>query len=71
MIPLEEKDPYVPTMAEATNTAPAVIQPSQQYYHKEPQPVAQQPEVTQTNEGTVYRFELKPEITEPVEYSVN
>lgn len=62
-LPLEEKDPYAPTMVELTNTAPAVIQPAQQHYHQ--QPVSQQPEVVQTNEATVYRFELKPEITEP------
>ena len=66
-LPLEEKDPYAPTMVEMPNTAPAVIQPSQQYYQEQqPQPVAQQPEVVETNEGPVYRFELKPEISEPV-----
>ncbi len=45
-LPLEEKDPYAPTMTEVQNTAPAVIQPTQQYYQEEqqmPQPVAQQP----------------------------
>jgi cell division protein FtsZ len=61
---LEEKDPYAPTMVEVTNTAPAVIQPSQQYYQDQPAP--QQPEVVQTNEGQVYRFELKAEISEPL-----
>jgi cell division protein FtsZ len=69
-LPLEDRDPYAPTMVEEPNTAPAVIQPSQQYYQQQqqPQPVAQaqEPEVVQTNEGPVYRFELKPEITEPV-----
>jgi cell division protein FtsZ len=67
-LPLEDKDPYAPTMVEVSNTAPAVIQPSQQYYQEQsqPQPTAQEPEVFQTKEGPVYRFELKPEITEPV-----
>jgi cell division protein FtsZ len=62
---LEEKDPYAPTMVEVTNTAPAVIQPSQQYYQDQQQ-LQQQTEGVQTNEGQVYRFELKPEITEPL-----
>ncbi|MDQ6815628.1 MAG: cell division protein FtsZ, partial [Bacteroidota bacterium] len=68
VLPLEDKDPYAPTMVEVPNTAPAVIQPAQQYYKEQAQeqPVAQQPEVLQTSEGPVYRFELKPEITEPV-----
>ena len=68
---LEDKDPYAPTLVEETNTAPAVIQPSQQYYHEQQQPVAQQPQVTQTSEGPVYRFELKPEITEPLKPEFN
>ncbi|GEO10296.1 cell division protein FtsZ [Segetibacter aerophilus] len=64
---LEDKDPYAPTMVEVSNTAPAVIQPSQQYYQEQqPQAVAQEPQVTQTSDGPVYRFELKPEITEQV-----
>jgi cell division protein FtsZ len=65
---LEDKDPYAPTMVEEHNTAPAVIQPSQQYYHEQvPQPVAQQqPRVAQTNEEPVYRFELKSEAPEPI-----
>jgi cell division protein FtsZ len=66
-LPLEDKDPYAPTMVEAQSTAPAVIQPSQQYYHEQqPQPVAQPPQEFQTSEGPVYRFELKPEIIEQV-----
>ena len=64
-LPLEEKDPYAPTMVEASNTSPAVIQPSQQYY-KEAQPIAQQPQEFQTNEGTVYKFELKQETAEQI-----
>jgi cell division protein FtsZ len=65
---LEDKDPYAPTMVEEHNTAPAVIQPSQQYYHEPvPQPVAQQqPRVAQANEEPVYRFELKSEAPEPI-----
>ncbi|MCW3082419.1 cell division protein FtsZ [Segetibacter sp.] len=65
---LEDKDPYAPTMVEVTSTAPAVIQPSQQYYQEQQQPqaVSQEPKVVQTNDGPVYRFELKPEVTEPV-----
>ena len=65
---LEDKDPYAPTMVEEHNTAPAVIQPSQQYYHEQvPQPVAQQqPRVAQANEEPVYRFELKSEAPEPI-----
>ncbi len=62
-LPLEEKDPYAPTMVEVSSTSPAVIQPSQQYY-KEPQAIAQQPQEFQTNEGPVYKFELKPETSE-------
>src|SRR3954468_21911788 len=31
-LPLEDKDPYAPTMVEVPNTAPAVIQPAHQYY---------------------------------------
>ncbi|MCW3109416.1 MAG: cell division protein FtsZ [Segetibacter sp.] len=67
-LPLEDKDPYAPTMVEVPNTAPAVIQPTHQHYQEQqqPQPVAQQPQVVQTNEGPVYRFELKPEVTEPI-----
>jgi cell division protein FtsZ len=67
-LPLEDKDPYAPSMVETTSAGPAVIQPSQQYYREQqPQPVAeQQPQVEQTNEGPVYRFELKPEAAEPV-----
>ena len=65
---LEDKDPYAPSIVELAATSPAVIQPSQQYYQQQqPQPVAeQQPQVDQTNEGPVYRFELKAEVTEPV-----
>lgn len=72
-LPLEEKDPYAPTMVEVANTAPAIIQPAQQYYQEQqqPQPEAQQPQVVQTDEGPVYRFELKPEITEPVNPQFN
>ncbi|MGI8634484.1 MAG: cell division protein FtsZ, partial [Segetibacter sp.] len=62
-LPLEEKDPYAPTMVEVSSTSPAVIQPSRQYY-KEPQAIAQQPQEFQTNEGPVYKFELKPETSE-------
>jgi len=66
-LPLEEKDPYAPTMVEMPATAPAVIQQAQQYYQEMQQPqqvVAQQPQIIQTSEGPVYRFELKPEVTE-------
>jgi len=72
-LPLEEKDPYAPTMVEMSNTGPAVIQPSHQYYQQQQpqQPIAQEPQVIQTNEGPVYRFELKPEVTEPVSAQQN
>jgi len=70
---LEDKDPYAPTLVETPTTAPAVIQPSQQYYHQQPyqqsaqpQPSPQQqPEVIHTSEGPLYRFELKPEVLAP------
>lgn len=63
---LEEKDPYAPTMSEDANTGPAVIQPGQQYYQQqEPDVVAQQPTIVQTEEGPIYRFELQPEVTAP------
>jgi cell division protein FtsZ len=68
---LEEKDPYAPTMVEVPNTAPAIIQPMQQYYQEQPQPMPQQPEVAQTADGPVYRFELKPEVTAPVNSQAN
>ncbi len=67
---LPDKDPYAPTMVEVTNTAPAVIKPSQQYY-QEQQPAAAQPQVAASNEEPVYRFELKPEVTEPVTAQFN
>ncbi|MDB5247428.1 MAG: cell division protein FtsZ [Segetibacter sp.] len=72
-LPLEEKDPYAPTMQEMPANGEAVIQPSQQYYQEQqqPQPAAQQPTVVQTNEGPVYRFELKPEVIEPVKPQFN
>lgn len=67
-LPLVEKDPYAPTLVEATSTAPAVIQPYQ--YAEEVQTKEnngeQQPKVTIENEETVFRYELKPEITEPI-----
>lgn len=65
VLPLEEKDPYAPTMVEVSNTAPTVIQPSQQYYYEQQQEQqSAQPEVIHTNEGPVYRFDLKQEINE-------
>jgi cell division protein FtsZ len=67
-LPLEDKDPYAPTMVEVANTAPAVIQPSQQYYQEQQRPVAQQPQVVQTNEGPVYRFELNADVSEPIKH---
>ncbi|HEX8462334.1 MAG TPA: cell division protein FtsZ, partial [Segetibacter sp.] len=64
---LEEKDPYAPSLVETTNTAPAVIQPLANYqdpYQQPVQPKEQQHEVIQTNEGPLYRFELKPEVNQ-------
>ena len=47
----------------------SVIQPTQQHY-SEQQPTTcnatAAPGNMQTNEGPVYRFELKPEVTEPI-----
>jgi cell division protein FtsZ len=65
---LEDKDPYAPTLTEAHDTTPAVIQPMQQHYSQQQQPAPQQqePTVEHTTEGPVYRFELKPEVTAPV-----
>ena len=67
-LPLVEKDPYAPTLVETTHTAPAVIQP---YHYVEEAQVKEtiaevQPEITMENEQTVFRYELKPEISEPV-----
>jgi len=63
----EEKDPYAPTMVEMSNTAPAVIQPSKQYYQEQqPEVIARQPQPVQENENPVLRFELKQETPEPV-----
>jgi cell division protein FtsZ len=68
---VEEKDPYAPTLVEGSTTAPAVIQPSanhQDFYQQpgQPEPQAgQQPEVIQTNDGPLYKFELKPEAPSP------
>ena len=63
---LEEKDPFAPVMIEQQNTAPAVIQPQQQYYTQQQTPVEPQPIVEETTDGPVYRFELQPQVTEPV-----
>jgi cell division protein FtsZ len=67
---VEEKDPYAPSLVEASNTAPAVIQPSAYYPDPFQQPgqpqQSQNPQVTQTSEGPQYRFELKPEAGQPV-----
>jgi len=65
-LPLEDKDPFAPVLVEIHNTAPAIIQPAQQHYTQAPQQVEQVPTVEQTTEGPVYRFELKPEVSEPV-----
>lgn len=65
-LPLEDKDPYAPTMVETPDTAPAVVHPAQQYYQPQPQNADPQPEVILNDELQVLRFELKPELTEPV-----
>jgi cell division protein FtsZ len=71
-LPVEEKDPYAPTMVEMQNTAPAVIQPTRQYYQEQqPEVKAQQAEPVQENENTVFRFELKKEVVEPVKPQLN
>lgn len=66
-LPLEDKDPYAPTMVEVTNTAPAVIQPSQQYYQGQQ---VSMPQPLQTDEE-VQRYELKPEVNEQVNAQLN
>jgi cell division protein FtsZ len=77
VLPLEDKDPFAPTMFEVHNTAPAVIQPAQQYYSQHQQPVEPQPTVEHTQDGPIYRFELKPEVSEqaaqmpPVQHQEN
>lgn len=64
-LPVEEKDPYAPTMVEMSNNGPAVIQPSQQYYQQQqPEVAAQQTQKPQVDESPVLRFELKPEVPE-------
>lgn len=65
---LEDKDPYAPSLVEVHDTAPVVVQAQQQYYQPQPQPqqpAEQQPTVEHTSEGPVYRFELKPELSQP------
>ncbi|WP_018614983.1 cell division protein FtsZ [Segetibacter koreensis] len=63
--PVEEKDPYAPTMVEMGNNGPAIIQPTQQYYQQQ-QPDIQQQQKAQVNENQnpVLRFELKPEVSD-------
>ena len=73
-VPMEVKDPYAPTMVEASNSGPAVIQPTQQYYQQPPEvapqqiqkPRAPESQVLQpeADESQVLRFELKPEVPE-------
>lgn len=68
----EEIDPYAPTMVEMSNTAPAVIQPSKQYYQQQqPEVTAQQAQPAQENENPVLRLELKQEISEPAKQPDN
>ncbi len=64
-LPVQEKDPYAPTMVEMANNGPAIIQPAQQYYQQQqPEVIApQQAQKPQVNENEVLRFELRPEIT--------
>ncbi len=62
---LEEKDLFAPVMVEEHVTSPAVIQPVQQYY-SQPQVPEPQPVVEETTEGTVFRFELQPQVAEVV-----
>lgn len=65
--PVQEKDPYAPTMVEMAKNGPAIIQPSQQYYQQQqPEVAPQQVQNTQENESMVLRFELKPEVSYPL-----
>ena len=63
---LEDKDPFAPTMVEVSETDPAIIQPASVNYSQPIVAEEQKPVIEETSEGTVYRFELKPEITESI-----
>lgn len=65
-LPLEEKDPYAPTLVEVINTAPAIIQPSTQYYQQQMPVALAEPQPVQTSEEGVLHFELKAAVPEPV-----
>ena len=72
IIPVEEKDPYAPAMVEIHTTAPAVIQPTQQFYQEQAPLQVDQPKPEEENETSVLRFELKQEeVNEPVKPAVS
>lgn len=60
--PAENKDLYAPTLVEANFEKQPVV--NNRYQNEQP---ASQPQITETKDGPVYHFELKPEISQPVD----
>lgn len=68
--PAEVKDPYAPTMVEMSNNAPAIIQPSGQFYQEDTPVSTPAPQKQRESENPV-RFELKPEVPEQQKQPLN
>jgi cell division protein FtsZ len=60
-LPLEDKDPFAPSLVEMPNTAPSVIHPSQQFYQHNAD-VRQEQLSSQPREEQPIRVELKSEV---------
>jgi cell division protein FtsZ len=60
-LPLEEKDPFAPSLVEMPNTAPSVIHPSQQFYQHNAD-VRQEQLSSQPREEQPIRVELKSDV---------
>lgn len=73
-LPVEEKDPYAPTLVEMPTTAPAIIQPAQTYYQEQRPEMAaqnQRPPQVQANENPITHFELRDETNHAAKPVVN
>lgn len=64
---LEDKDPFAPTLVEVHATGPVVIQPTSMPVNTDTELFRDREEVKPLQEEPVMKFELKPEVTEPIQ----